>query len=313
MAERSVAERSIMEFHELLSSSGTGRDSATVLSVLDNAVPSAHNEGDHEHGRWTAAAGTDDALLDLSSLRSIPPPPHMVLWHLNATTTPPAQEDLRREFNALALERPEVEAGETGAVDLDSSPAAAAGDAAPSSEITAVVDQLTQGMEFLRRSVRKYVDLRGRVEALELMFETVRGRCSGIHRDADALLEQVREVLPSEVGHVQECVSNLRAFISIMEDVMIGGITRELTHAKHEYQETSKGLYSMMSVYQQTRCMSSSYSCPVCLSDSVSVYVVPCGHTFCRKCAPGTGSDMLQRCFLCRSNVIRINHMYFSG
>jgi len=259
--------------------------------------------------------------------------PHMLLWEMNATHTPPVDEELRREFNSFIISGAGADAAGADAAGADAGADAAGADAgadagaegpAEPTQVVLAQQALAQGMEFLRAQLRNYVDTRTRVERLEQAAEVVRSRCTAMRRDSEELIQLVYQgvAIAAEGGgggggggtmdeDVDICVSNLMAYVSVMEDVLLGTITKALQDTRRVYGDTCRHLRSLVDVYQNIRCTSASYTCPVCLTDSVSVYVSPCGHTFCSRCAPPRHG--VQKCFLCRVNVASVHHLFFSG
>ena len=48
--------------------------------------------------------------------------------------------------------------------------------------------------------------------------------------------------------------------------------------------------------------------CAICMSDTVSLAFVPCGHTFCSNC----GNKQISQCYICRTKVQTKMKIYFS-
>ena len=55
-----------------------------------------------------------------------------------------------------------------------------------------------------------------------------------------------------------------------------------------------------------------SNTCPLCLTNSVNIYLNPCGHTCCDDCYGRLLVNNDNKCFLCRSNIMNKNSLYFS-
>lgn len=48
-------------------------------------------------------------------------------------------------------------------------------------------------------------------------------------------------------------------------------------------------------------------TCPVCMNAQVEVYIDPCGHTFCQKCA----KKIYTNCGFCRAPIKKVNKLFF--
>jgi hypothetical protein len=67
-------------------------------------------------------------------------------------------------------------------------------------------------------------------------------------------------------------------------------------------------LRELSTVFRVLKNTSVFYTCPICLTHTVSCFVVPCGHTLCDRCA----ARMERHCFMCRVEVERVQQLYFS-
>jgi hypothetical protein len=221
--------------------------------------------------------------------------PDMLLWYLNATPPQPRSMVLRRELNGL-LHLPPM--NDDVAVD----------------EATVMArDGLLEGLRHLGTLVKRYVDLREWVEKIEEDIEVVRTRCLSMRTDVELLQHRVQQQIdrrrpPTGGSELDSAVSNLMSFMAVTEDLMTGMLSRTLEDARHLYATAHRQLHLFSDVYRAARASWPSYACPICMSDCVDVYISPCGHTYCSKCAPPSS----ERCYICRMHVARVHDLFFS-
>jgi hypothetical protein len=48
-------------------------------------------------------------------------------------------------------------------------------------------------------------------------------------------------------------------------------------------------------------------TCPICMTEELVMFMVPCGHVICSTCS----ERVVDRCFVCRSEISSKNKLYF--
>ena len=82
--------------------------------------------------------------------------------------------------------------------------------------------------------------------------------------------------------------------------------------AKNKYIESKIRINKYLNLIKKINCLNISNTCPLCLTDTVSVYLNPCGHTCCDKCYEKICMNNNNKCFLCRNRILNKFPLYFS-
>jgi len=82
--------------------------------------------------------------------------------------------------------------------------------------------------------------------------------------------------------------------------------------AKNKYIESKIRINKYLNLIKKINCLNISNTCPLCLTDTVSVYLNPCGHTCCDKCYEKICTNNNNKCFLCRNRILNKFPLYFS-
>lgn len=82
--------------------------------------------------------------------------------------------------------------------------------------------------------------------------------------------------------------------------------------AKNKYIESKIRINKYLNLIKKINGLNISNTCPLCLTDTVSVYLNPCGHTCCDKCYEKICTNNNNKCFLCRNRILNKAPLYFS-
>jgi len=85
----------------------------------------------------------------------------------------------------------------------------------------------------------------------------------------------------------------------------------KIIEAKKEYIKSRKNIVIYLDFIKKINCMNISNSCPLCLTNTVNIYLNPCGHTCCHDCYERLSNNE-KKCFLCRNHILNTNPLYFS-
>ena len=70
----------------------------------------------------------------------------------------------------------------------------------------------------------------------------------------------------------------------------------------HKSMNTIKYINSLYSINQ-----SNSKVCSICLTNEISTFTIPCGHTFCSECS----EKLNNKCYICRQLITKVCNMYY--
>jgi hypothetical protein len=82
--------------------------------------------------------------------------------------------------------------------------------------------------------------------------------------------------------------------------------------AKNEYIKSRKKIEKSLNLVKKLNIINTSNKCPICLSNVVSIYLNPCGHTCCDDCYDKLKNNHDNKCFLCRSQILNKSTLFFS-
>lgn len=111
--------------------------------------------------------------------------------------------------------------------------------------------------------------------------------------DADAVIREIKDA--SE--HVSEAVQSALSRLAAVEERVADKMT-----SNYEWVRSQSTLLGL-------QCATST-RCPVCLVNQVSMFVDPCGHTFCRNCMDKCGDN---ECCVCRGSIRSKRKLFWCG
>ena len=85
-----------------------------------------------------------------------------------------------------------------------------------------------------------------------------------------------------------------------------------LVIAKNEYYNSRLKINKYLEIIKKINSVNTTNTCPTCMSNAVSVYLNPCGHTMCGECYDRLTNNGDRKCFLCRARVLSKFPLYFS-
>lgn len=102
-----------------------------------------------------------------------------------------------------------------------------------------------------------------------------------------------------------ELVEALEKYLKVsFRDMAIESQYKTLLHLYQKH----ISLREAIQVFKTGSQLASEPLCPICINESVSAAIVPCGHTFCQTCA----RRMVNECGVCRSKIRDRLKLYFS-
>ena len=82
--------------------------------------------------------------------------------------------------------------------------------------------------------------------------------------------------------------------------------------AKNDYIKSRRKIEKSLNLVKKLNIINTSNKCPICLSNVVSIYLNPCGHTCCDDCYDKLKNNHDNKCFLCRSQILNKSTLFFS-
>lgn len=85
-----------------------------------------------------------------------------------------------------------------------------------------------------------------------------------------------------------------------------------IVESKKRYINSRKKILKYLDFIKKINSMNVGNVCPLCLTNTVNIYLNPCGHTCCDDCYERLVSTHEKKCFLCRNHILNTNPLYFS-
>jgi len=122
----------------------------------------------------------------------------------------------------------------------------------------------------------------------------------------DLIIQFIRELdKDCNDQETEELLNSLKILSNKIEN------DKNIITARKEYIKCRKDIENNLNLIKKINSMNMSNTCPLCLTNQVNIYLNPCGHTCCEECY-GRLSNTENKCFLCRSNIMSKNPLYFS-
>ena len=108
-----------------------------------------------------------------------------------------------------------------------------------------------------------------------------------------------------EVEHLQDSVDQLLYGLYYITESMEKILLDRKKEAEEKLKSSKSTLKTLSKAYNVLRNTNVSYTCPICITNSVEVYL-DCGHTMCSQCSSKTN-----HCFFCRCRINRVMKLFF--
>ena len=140
------------------------------------------------------------------------------------------------------------------------------------------------------------------------IFENEISNSKGNLKKLDLIIQFMRELDEKECKDqlTEELINNLNQLSKKIEN------NKSIIIAKNNYIKSKKDVDKYLNLVKKLNKTNISNTCPLCLSNVVSVYLNPCGHTCCDKCYEKISTHNDNNCFLCRTNILNKKPLYFS-
>jgi len=156
----------------------------------------------------------------------------------------------------------------------------------------------------------KFNALQNELDVLHAAFATESKKTEANVQKIESSIQFIKAMAAhSEKDAINDICSSLGDLCKSISD------NDKLSEVKDKYIGKRKELNSYLYFIQKLNKWNSSAICPICITDSIDSYCVPCGHTACKKCLERSASHnesmSSQKCPICREFIDRINKLYF--
>ena len=162
-------------------------------------------------------------------------------------------------------------------------------------ELSDITRHTKQGFERLKQELESFTKLKRKMDDLTHDIDNIyKTRNDIIHGLRQMSLDpEHKDKIQHVEKEIEELVQNIIAFKET-----------EKTTCLSNLKKTKKILQVLQDVFCVHKWCKSYHVCPVCLTNEVSIYINPCGHTFCQTCMNR------EYCDLCRRKVISKGKLY---
>lgn len=169
--------------------------------------------------------------------------------------------------------------------------------------------EIVEAKEILKEKVEHYVSCKEQLTKLD--------NASSLTRNLVAALQFALEKICSMVSSYAENDDNsefenhviiLKASIDSIEGLSNKRFDSRKERIKSSLNSCTQVIKHLYKSYQSIKEVSLVHICPICLNNSVSSFLIPCGHTFCDNCI----KKIRTSCFICRQDIQRFSQLYFN-
>ena len=141
----------------------------------------------------------------------------------------------------------------------------------------------------------------------KIIYEKEINNCKSNMKKLDLIIQFIRELdKDCNDQNTEELLNNLKKLSEKIEK------DKNVIEAKKEYVKSRKNVQKSLNLIKKLNIVNISNACPLCLTNSVNVYLNPCGHTCCEDCYEKVKNNHNNKCFICRDYIINKKPIYFS-
>jgi len=163
----------------------------------------------------------------------------------------------------------------------------------PPNELTEVVNYTKKGYDILKQELDKFTQLKRGLEDITQDIDKV-------YKNRNDIVHHLRLMSQDHTEQIHKIENDIETLVI---DV-IAHKEHKKTEILSDLNKTKKSLQKLQEAFCIHKWCKSYHVCPICLTNEVSIYINPCGHTFCHTCM---NRDY---CDLCRCRVISKGKLY---
>jgi len=161
-------------------------------------------------------------------------------------------------------------------------------------ELTEVVRNTKKGYEILKKELDNFTLFKRSLEDIHQEIDI-------IHKNRNDIIHHLREMVSSDHSEDRQ---KIEADIEALIVKMVAEKETKKSEIASELNKTKQSLQQLQEAFCIHKWCKSYHVCPICLTNEVTLYINPCGHTFCNTCMTR------DYCDLCRCRVISKGKLY---
>lgn len=179
-------------------------------------------------------------------------------------------------------------------------------------KINTISSNVAEGRDLLVTELKKYNDYIESERNLSEFSQTALESCHKSINLFNAILQDSKEnknnkefEMPIEElsNNVDEVIYGINNIMNIINT----HIDKRKEILKKDMDKNIAILRKLIDVYGIIKSTTLVHICPICLTNEVSVFSIPCGHSLCSECISRT-----KHCCWCRTRIERIGKIFFS-
>jgi len=169
------------------------------------------------------------------------------------------------------------------------------------------VDNIKKCSEMFGKFIKDYKDKQEKYLECKKKFQDEINNSKSNLKKLDLIIQFIRE-LDKDCNDqlTEEIFNNFKMLSDKIEN------DKNIITARMNYIKIRKEIDNYLNLVKKINSLNVSNTCPLCLTNSVDIYLNPCGHTCCEECYGKLLVNNDNKCFLCRSNILNKNSLYFS-
>ena len=169
------------------------------------------------------------------------------------------------------------------------------------------VDDIKKCSEMFDEFIKDYKNKQEKYLECKKKFQDEINNSKSNLKKLDLIIQFIRE-LDKDCNDqlTEEILNNFKMLSDKVEN------DKNIITARINYIKTRKEIDNHLNLIKKINSVNVSNTCPLCLTNSVNIYLNPCGHTCCDDCYGRLLVNNDNKCFLCRSNIMNKNSLYFS-
>ena len=170
-------------------------------------------------------------------------------------------------------------------------------------ELDGINNSVQRGKEKLKNLLQTYDKCVKDIDTINQKINEVGDKIHSYEHIHNALVNldnKFKELLPS-IKDVRDIKSN------IVDDLEL-----QLASTSIEKDKLEAMILSLGRTYNILRTAPLVHTCPICMTNEVDTFFVPCGHTVCKDCVSGRYCNSNKFCHMCRVSIREIRKLYYS-
>lgn len=169
--------------------------------------------------------------------------------------------------------------------------------------------EIVEAKHHLKESIEKYSSYKEQLTRLHSSSALSTNLINGLYYALDKICGLIKTNLEGvELNSLEEHLAMFNTSLRAIETIVCTSFDTKKRNLEKAVESHLIVIKSLFKSYQSIKEVSMVHICPICLSDPVASFIIPCGHTFCDKCI----RKMKHTCFVCRQDIQRFSQLYFN-